>query len=87
MAGCTSPWPITDLDAAVEGAGVVLGRIALAHFDLKSGRLVRPFDLKIPIAYSFYVVSPMATKDDPKVAAFREWLHEEAANDRALNLT
>ncbi len=74
------------LDAAVEGAGVVLGRIALAHFDLKSGRLVRPFDLKIPIAYSFYVVSPMATKDDPKVAAFREWLLEEAANDRALNL-
>ncbi|MEM8686509.1 MAG: transcriptional regulator GcvA [Pseudomonadota bacterium] len=74
------------LDAAVEGAGVVLGRIALAHFDLKSGRLVAPFELKIPIAYSFYVVSPMATKDDPKVTAFREWLLEEAENDRALNL-
>ncbi len=74
------------LDAAVEGAGVVLGRIALAHFDLKSGRLVAPFALKIPVAYSFYVVSPMATKDDPKVTAFREWLLEEAENDRALNL-
>ena len=70
------------LDAAVEGAGVVLGRRVLAHFDLKSGRLVRPFDLKIPVAYGFHVVSPTSTMDDPKVIAFREWLHEEARNDQ-----
>ena len=70
------------LDAAVEGSGVVLGRVTLAHFDLKSGRLICPFDLKLLMPYAFYVVSPHETKNDAKVAAFRNWLHEEAANDQ-----
>ncbi|MEM7425359.1 MAG: transcriptional regulator GcvA [Pseudomonadota bacterium] len=73
------------LDAAVEGAGVVLGRHVLSHFDRRSGRLICPFARKLDSDYSFYIVSPMSTKDDRKVVAFREWLHEEAARDRAEN--
>ena len=72
------------LDAAVEGAGVVLGRGALSIFDRKSGRLVCPFERKLHSEYSFFVVSPMSTKDDRKVMAFRSWLHEEVAADAAL---
>ncbi len=70
------------LDAAVEGSGVVLGRTALAYFDLKSGRLVCPFDLKLPLPYAFHIVSPVDTMETAKVKAFRDWLCEEAENDR-----
>ncbi len=72
------------LDAAVEGAGVVLGRGALSYFDRRSGRLVSPFERKLQSENSFYIVSPMSTKDDRKVVAFREWLHEEAEEDGKL---
>src|SRR5271168_1232603 len=36
------------LDATVEGAGVLLAHDALAYDDLRTGRLVAPFDLTLP---------------------------------------
>ena len=43
------------LDATVEGAGVLLAIDALAYDDLRTGRLVMPFDLTLPSGrcYSF----------------------------------
>jgi LysR family glycine cleavage system transcriptional activator len=67
------------IQAAIEGQGVALARGALAEGDIAAGRLVKPFDIAIPTEYAYYVLSPGATKDHPKVAAFREWLLEEAA--------
>ncbi len=66
------------LQAAVEGQGVALARGALAADDLAAGRLVRPFDIAIPTEYAYYVVCPKATARHPKIAAFRDWLLEEA---------
>jgi len=66
------------IQAAVEGQGIALARGALAAGDIASGRLVRPFDIAIPTEYAYYVVSPRATSHHPKIAAFREWLLEEA---------
>lgn len=67
------------IQAAVEGQGVALARGALAADDIAAGRLVKPFDIAIPTEYAYYMVSPKATSHHPKVAAFREWLLEEAA--------
>lgn len=67
------------IQAAAEGQGVALARGALAAGDIESGRLIRPFDIAIPTEYAYYVVSPKATMHHPKIAAFREWLLEEAA--------
>lgn len=67
------------IQAAIEGQGVALARGALAADDIAAGRLVKPFDIAIPTEYAYYVVSPKATSHHPKVAAFREWLLEEAA--------
>ena len=36
------------LDATVEGAGVLLAHDVLAYDDLRTGRLVMPFDLTLP---------------------------------------
>lgn len=66
------------IQAAVAGQGVALARGALAADDIAAGRLVRPFDIVIPTDYAYYVVCPKATAHHPKIAAFREWLLEEA---------
>ena len=72
------------VQAAVEGQGVALARGALAAGDIAAGRLVKPFDIAIPTKYAYYVLSPKATSRHPKIAAFREWLLEEAAADDTM---
>jgi LysR family glycine cleavage system transcriptional activator len=42
--------------------------------DLAAGRLVAPFDMVLPQDAGYYVVTPEATADVPKIAKFREWL-------------
>lgn len=66
------------IQAAVEGQGVALGRSALAGNDLEAGRLVKPFGPEIPSDLRYYIVYPPAAADKAKVAAFRDWLLEEA---------
>lgn len=66
------------IQAAAEGQGVALARGALAAGDIAAGRLIKPFDIAIPADFAYYVVCPVATKNHPKIAAFREWLLEEA---------
>ncbi len=65
------------LDAAIEGNGVVLGRTVLAERDLRLGRLVAPFDVKLPLTQRFRLVYREGLDDRPKIAAFREWLLAE----------
>lgn len=67
------------MQAATEGAGVVLGWRSLAEADLASGRLVIPFDLPLPMDVAFYLVYPEASAERAKLVRFREWLLREAA--------
>ncbi len=69
------------IDAAVEGQGITLARTALAAWDLAAGRLVRPFALALKVPYAYWIVSPRATADLPKIATFRAWLLAEAAEE------
>jgi LysR family glycine cleavage system transcriptional activator len=73
--------------AAVAGQGVALGSRVLAGNDLRAGRLVRPFTQGSPMSFAYYMVCPEALADEPRIAAFREWIIEEAAAaDSADNL-
>ena len=65
------------IDAAVDGAGIVLGRIALAMRDIEAGRLVAPFPMYLPARIRFWFVTSEAKMARPKVQAFRQWLAEE----------
>ncbi|MNC91370.1 DNA-binding transcriptional activator GcvA [compost metagenome] len=47
---------------------------------------MQPFELKVPLPSAYYVVSPESQADQPHVAAFREWLLEEAQADAAAAL-
>lgn len=69
------------IDAAVDGQGVALARTALVAWDLRKGRLVRPFELALAAPYAYWIVCPRGTADQPKVATFRQWLLDQAAED------
>ena len=67
------------LQAAIDGAGVVLGWRTLASDDISAGRLTVPFDLELPLGSAFFFVYPEAYSMRAKVIAFRDWLRSEAA--------
>lgn len=71
------------LAAAAEGGGVALGRLSLAANDLKSGRLVAPFDLAIDTGAHFNFVCPEGAETRPEYAALLEWLRDELAGESA----
>jgi LysR family glycine cleavage system transcriptional activator len=69
------------IDAAIDGQGVALARTALAAWDLINGRLVRPIDVSLGMANTYWIVCPRAASNVPKIATFRNWLLAEAAAD------
>lgn len=70
------------LDAAISGAGVVLGRITLATRALESGRLVAPFDVGIIADAQFRLVCPAGHEKRPNIKAFHDWVMNEIASSR-----
>ena len=72
------------VQAALDGQGVALIGDMLVADDLAAGRLVRPFDpsLSTPLTFSYYLLSAKDGAEQPKVAAFRDWLLEEARASR-----
>lgn len=73
------------MQAAMDGAGIVLGWRTLAAADLAARRLVAPFDLALPMNLAFRFVCPSLAASRPKIVAFRSWLLEEASADGALS--
>jgi LysR family transcriptional regulator, glycine cleavage system transcriptional activator len=62
------------MQAAIDGAGVVLGRVVLAEGDVAAGRLVRPFKIELPLDVSYFLVRSSARPSRQEVQCFREWL-------------
>jgi LysR family glycine cleavage system transcriptional activator len=68
------------IDAAVEGAGVVLGHRTIALNDLQAGRLVVPFGPELPAGgRGYHLVCRHGDENRPKIRAFRDWLFAEIA--------
>jgi LysR family glycine cleavage system transcriptional activator len=65
--------------AAVDGLGIALGNTMLAGDDLKAGRLVKPFDISVPLDTGYYVVYVRDALKRPKIRAFRDWLMDQVA--------
>jgi LysR family glycine cleavage system transcriptional activator len=68
------------LQAAIDGSGVAMGRTSYVEADIAKGRLVVPFKVTLPADAGFYLVSPEAKADPPKLRAFRQWLIASARN-------
>lgn len=70
------------LEATIEGAGVLLAHDLLAYDEVRTGRLVIPFELSLPSGRGYYLVCPHKRQNRPHVQAFRAWIKQEVA---ALN--
>jgi LysR family glycine cleavage system transcriptional activator len=72
------------LDAAAEGAGVVLAYKLVAARYLSLGRLVVPFGPELPVpGRAYHFVCARGRERRPAIAAFRDWLVEEIEETRA----
>ncbi len=65
--------------AAISGAGVALGRGALVLDAVRRGQLIKPFTLRIPSRFAYFVVCSRGAARDPVIAAFRDRLISEGA--------
>jgi LysR family glycine cleavage system transcriptional activator len=66
------------IQAAIEGQGVALASEPLVQAELAAGRLVKPFDIDLPVELAFYAVYPKSRGQDASVQALVEWLQQEA---------
>jgi LysR family glycine cleavage system transcriptional activator len=70
------------VQAAIDGIGVAIGRTSYVETDIAKGRLVVPFKITLPADAGFYLVSPEARADSPKLSAFRQWLLTSVQNKK-----
>ena len=68
------------LQAAVKGQGLGLVRHSLAHDDLVSGRLVRPFSAYAESPMSYFFLCRMEKLNTVPVVRFRQWIEQQFAN-------
>lgn len=67
------------LNAALSGAGAVLGRVTFGKPHLETGRLVAPFRPAITMLAHFRFLCLKGAEDRPQIAAFRVWLKNQLA--------
>ncbi len=65
--------------AAIAGQGLAVVRDVYAADDLASGRIVQPIATAAPTATGYFVVAAPDRLALPRIAAFRDWLREEAS--------
>jgi LysR family transcriptional regulator, glycine cleavage system transcriptional activator len=74
MSGLSFDLILMTVQAAIDGLGVAMGRTTYVEGDIAKGRLVVPFKMALPADAGFYLVSPQARAESPKLSAFRQWL-------------
>jgi LysR family glycine cleavage system transcriptional activator len=69
------------VQAALEGGAVGLVEPAMISSYLAEGRLLKLFDVGVPIAqeYAYHLVYPDHRSEDSRVLAFRNWMFEQTA--------
>lgn len=65
------------IEAARAGLGVALGWSVFNEADLAAGRLVAPFDLRVPSEQAWFLVRPKALRNQ-RIEPVRRWLLDEA---------
>jgi len=71
------------IESAINGNGVALVSHRSVAGDIKAGRLVKPFNLTLPVDYAYWLVCPHEYLRRANVSAFHSWLLEEATRDVA----
>ncbi|SDN72942.1 LysR substrate-binding domain-containing protein [Ensifer sp. YR511] len=64
--------------AAIESAGVAIGRKEFLQPDVAAGRLVTPIDHSVRLKGDFYLIYPRAPRHTRQFNQFRDWLLNDA---------
>lgn len=64
----------TLLKLAASGAGLALGRSLLIERDLAEGRLVAPFETRVPARFSYWLVTPHRSEPNVATRTLIQWL-------------
>lgn len=62
------------IDAAINGRGFVLAQMSMAADDIKSGRLVVPFDIRLQLPHPYSLAWDPAALDKPFGVELRRWI-------------
>ena len=63
--------------AAINAQGIAMGDEFICHDAMAAGHLIRPFDLAVNPAKSYFLWIPPAKQDIASVVAFRSWILTE----------
>jgi len=74
IAGPTFNLSSMAIQAAIEGEGVILGQSVMVENELTSGKLIKPFDIDIPLGESYYVLCRQSVMERPHAIMFLDWL-------------
>lgn len=62
------------IQAALDGVGVAMGITPYIDDDLAAGRLVAPFDTRVPKKVQWYLIYPESRRGAREFEAFRSWI-------------
>lgn len=71
--------PALAIDMALAGVGVALGQCALAETELRTGRLIAPFGIRLPMPSPYAVVTPRSARRKKRLAPIMAALRVLAA--------
>jgi LysR family glycine cleavage system transcriptional activator len=71
-------------EAAIEGRGIAMTIGPFATDEIKTGRLVQPFDLLVPHRHHWQFACSAEHRMKPKIRRFEEWLVKQVAADHTL---
>ncbi|MFC7398133.1 transcriptional regulator GcvA [Chelatococcus sp. GCM10030263] len=65
--------------AATDELGIVMAQRAFVEDDLRAGRLIAPFRLRVPTEGAYYLVYPRTRRAAPLIRTFENWMVQQAA--------
>jgi LysR family transcriptional regulator, glycine cleavage system transcriptional activator len=71
-------------EAAIEGRGIAMTIGPFATEEIKMGRLVEPFQLKVQHRHNWLFACNAEHRMKPKIKRFEDWLVKQIANDPSL---
>jgi LysR family glycine cleavage system transcriptional activator len=72
-------------EAAIEGRGVAMTIGPFATEEIKAGRLVQPFPLRVPHRHNWLFACKGENRMKPKIRRFEEWLVKQVNADPSLD--
>lgn len=74
------------IKAAIAGQGIALTRQSLIIDELKNGTLVKPFTCELKSPFSYYLVIPERSRNNPLLRVFSEWLMAQLVQVQQTNV-